>query len=211
MTCRLEVIVEEPSAEEAMRHLLPKIVGTRAETKVINMRSKSRLLKDLPPRLRAYRKRIDNGEDLRIVALVDRDQDDCEILKKRMEAMARDANLPTKTRPEKLARKSPTDQEKRFFVVNRVVVEELESWFIGDTAALRKAFPSLPNKFPGNFSNADNGGTWERLHRFLKKNGIYRSSYPKIEAARKIAPHIDPDRNRSRSFRQFCSGVEALL
>jgi hypothetical protein len=202
MSCRLEVIVEEPSAEETMKHLLPKIVGSRAEAKVINMRNKSRLLKDLPSRLRAYRQRIDNGENLRIVVLVDRDQDDCEALKQRLEDMARDAKLATKTQ---------TDENERFFVVNRIVVEELESWFIGDTAALREAFPSLPQKFPGNFSNADNGGTWERLHRFLKKNGIYRSSYPKIDAARKIAPHIDPDRNRSRSFRQFCSGVEALL
>lgn len=203
MSRRLEVIVEEPSAEEAMKYLLPKIVGTRAESKVINMRNKSRLLKDLPARLRAYRKRIDNGEDLCIVVLLDRDQDDCQALKKRLEEIARTAKLATKTRPE---------SDGRFFVVNRIVVEELESWFIGDTEALKKAFQSLRNrKFPGNFSNADSGGTWERLHRFLKKNGIYRNSYPKIEAARKIAPHIDPGRNRSVSFRQFRLGVEALL
>jgi hypothetical protein len=202
MSCRLELIVEEPSAEEAMKHLLPKIVGTRARIKVINMRSKSRLLRDLPLRLRAYRKRIDNGEDLRIFVLLDRDEDDCEALKKKLEDMARGAKLTTKTYP---------GADGRFVAVNRIVVEELESWFIGDTEALRKAFPSLPGTFPGNFSNSDNGGTWERLHRFLKKTGIYRSSYPKIEAARKIAPHIDPGRNRSRSFRQFRLGVEAVL
>lgn len=202
MSCRLEVVVEEPSAEEAMKHLLPKIVGTRARIKVINMRNKSRLLRDLSARLRAYRKRIDHGEDLRIVVLLDRDQDDCETLKKDLEDMARGAKLTTKTYP---------GSDGRFVVVNRIVVEELESWFIGDTEALRKAFPRLPRNFPGNFANADNGGTWERLHRFLKKNGIYRSSYPKIEAARKIAPHIDPDRNCSRSFQQFRLGVEAVL
>jgi hypothetical protein len=110
----------------------------------------------------------------------------------------------------------PSAQEAMRYVLpriigNRIVVEELESWFIGDTTALRLAFPSLPNQFPGHFRQPDNGGTWERLHRFLKKHGIYRGTYPKIEAARKIAPHIDPARNRSTSFRQFCSGVEALL
>lgn len=198
----LEVLVEEPSAQEALRHLLPKIVGDRAVFKVINMRNKSRLLRDLPARLRAYRKRIDKGEDLRIIVLVDRDQDDCEQLKRDLERMARDAKLATKAQP---------DRAGRFLAVNRILVEELESWFIGDTAALRKAFPSLPSRFPANFRQPDNGGSWERLHRFLKRHGIYRSAYPKIEAARRIAPHIDPARNCSPSFHQFCSGVEALL
>ena len=198
----LEVLVEEPSAQEAMRYVLPRIIGNRAEFKVINMRNKSRLLRDLPARLRAYKKRIEKGEDLRIVVLVDRDQDDCEQLKRELERIAREAKLSTKARP---------DTRGQFLAVNRIVVEELESWFIGDTTALRLAFPSLPNQFPGHFRQPVNGGTWERLHRFLKKHGIYRGTYPKIEAARKIAPHIDPARNRSTSFRQFCSGVEALL
>jgi len=198
----LEVLVEEPSAQEALHYLLPRIIGNRVGFKVINMRNKSRLLRDLPARLRAYRKRMDKGEDFRIVVLVDRDQDECEQLKRELERMAREAKLPTKARP---------DKDGRFLVVNRIVVEELESWFIGDTAALRLAFPSLPNQFPGNFRQPDNGGTWERLHRFLKKHGIYRGTYPKIEAARKIAPHVDPARNCSPSFRQFCDGVEALL
>lgn len=198
----LEVLVEEPSAQEAMRFLLPNMIGDRAAFKVINMRNKSRLLRDLPARLRAYRKRIDQGEALRIIVLVDRDQDDCEQLKRDLERMARDAKLPTKACP---------DANGRVLVVNRIVVEELESWFIGDTVALRLAFPSLPNQFPGNFKQPDNGGSWERLHRFLKKHGVYRGTYPKIEAARKIAPHINPARNCSPSFRQFCLGLEALL
>ncbi|WP_419606265.1 DUF4276 family protein [Thiolapillus sp.] len=62
-------------------------------------------------------------------------------------------------------------------------------------------FTSLKSvKFPGNFSNPDNGGTWERLHHFLKRNGIYRNSFPKIDAARRIAKHMNPEKNRSRSF-----------
>ena len=81
----LEVLVEEPSAQEAMRFLLPNMIGDRAAFKVINMRNKSRLLRDLPARLRAYRKRIDQGEALRIIVLVDRDQDDCEQLKRDLE------------------------------------------------------------------------------------------------------------------------------
>jgi hypothetical protein len=196
------VIVEEPSAEKALRHLLPKIVGRKTKFKIINMRGKGRLLRKLPAGLKAYRERIRREKDLRILVLVDRDADDCKKLKQRLESAARDAGLPTKTRPA---------GDGYFLVVNRIVVEELESWFIGDTAALRKAFPRLSDKFPANFATPDNGGTGERLHRFLRKQGIYRQHYAKIEAADKIAAHMDPQCNRSRSFQHFRRAVESLL
>ena len=201
---QLELLVEEASAEEALRHLLPALLRGRARTKVINLGSKYKLLKVLEDRLRAYRTRIDKGEDLRIVVLLDRDDDDCVLLKGRLEQAAVAAGLPSKSRP---------DGNGRFFVVNRIVIEELESWFIGDPEALRRAFTGLPRINPtgGIFRNPDNGGTWEALHRFLKKHGIYRNSYPKIDAARRIAPNMRVDRNRSESFGQFVAGIEAVL
>lgn len=200
---RLEVLVEELSMEEALRHLLPKIVQGRVQWKIINMRSKGRLLKELPSRLRAYRRRMDAGEPIKVVVLVDRDQDDCHDLKQRLEVMAREAGLHTKT---------AMGGTGNFQVVTRIAVEELETWFIGDAEALKTAFTSLRSvRFPGSFANPDNGGTWERLHRFLKQNRIYCSSYPKIEAARKIAEHMNPARNRSGSFQVFRQGVEACL
>ncbi len=201
---RIEFLVEEQSAEEALKHLLPRLIGERAQWKLINLGSKYKLVRALPQRLAAYRRRIGQGEDLRVVVLVDRDNDDCEALKRQLEDAARGAELATKSAP---------DADGRFLVVNRIVIEELESWFIGDPAALRRAFTSLPaidaNK--GIFRNPDNGGSWEALHRFLKKHGIYKSSYPKIDAARRIAPKLDVQANRSRSFQVFVRGVEALL
>lgn len=201
---RIEFLVEEQSAEEALKHLLPGLIGQRARWKLINLGSKYKLLKVISKRLAAYRRRIEQGEDLRIVVLVDRDNDECEALKGQLEGAARDAGLTTKSAP---------SADGRFWVVNRIVIEELESWFIGDPVALRAAFSRLPridaNK--GIFRNPDNGGSWEALHRFLKKHGIYKSSYPKIDAARRIAPKLDVHANRSRSFQVFVQGVEALL
>ena len=136
--------------------------------------------------------------------LVDRDDDDCEQLKMELEKMAAAAGLSTKSAP---------GDDGLFAVLNRIVIEELESWFIGDPTALRKAFSSLPaiSQKTGIFRNPDNGGNWEALHRFLKKYGIYKSSFPKIDAARHIAPHLDIQQNRSRSFQVFVDGIEALL
>jgi hypothetical protein len=135
---------------------------------------------------------------------VDRDDDDCERLKAELEQMAAAAGLPTKSSPA---------ADGRFMVLNRIVIEELESWFIGDPSALRKAFTSLPRieQNKGIFRNPDNGGSWEALHRFLKRHGIYKNSFPKIDAARRIAPHFDIQKNRSRSFQVFVAGMEALL
>lgn len=197
-------MVEEQSAEETLKHLLPRLIGQRARWKLITLGSKSTLLKKLPRRLAAYRQRITQGEDLRVVVLVDRDDEDCVALKASLEAMAREASLTTKSAP---------DAEGRFLVLNRILIEELESWFIGDPAALRSAFTGLPNIDPsrGIFRNPDNGGSWEALHRFLKKHGIYKSSYPKIDAARRIAPRLDVQANRSRSFQVFAQGLEALF
>lgn len=201
---QLEVLVEEASAEEALRHLLPKLVRGRARVKVVNLGSKYKLLGVLNDRLAAYKARIAKGENLRIAILVDRDNDDCGRLKLKLETAASIAGLPSKSHP---------DPVGRIVVLNRIVIEELESWFIGDPPALRAAFPKLPaiSENSGIFRNPDNGGTWEALHRFLRKHGIYRSSYPKIDAARKIAPHLDIDKNRSASFRHFRTGIEALL
>lgn len=201
---QIEILVEEQSAEEALKHLLPRLIGNRAKWKLINLGSKYKLLGALPQRLAAYSQRIGQGEDLRVMVLVDRDDDDCKVLKRRLEAAAINAGLATKSTP---------DAEGRFHIVNRIVIEELESWFIGDPAALRQAFTSLPavDATKGIFRNPDNGGSWEALHRFLKKHGIYKSSYPKIEAARRIAPRLDLNANRSHSFRVFVDGVEALL
>lgn len=201
---QIEILVEEQSAEEALRHLLPRVVKNRARARVINLGSKYKLLKVLPERLAAYGQRIANGESLRIVVLVDRDDDDCERLKVALERMAATAGLSTKSSP---------GADGQFVVLNRIVIEELESWFIGDPSALRKAFTSLPKieQNAGIFRNPDNGGTWEALHRFLKKHDIYKSSFPKIDAARRIAPHMNVEQNRSRSFQVFVDGIETLL
>jgi hypothetical protein len=202
---QLEVLVEEPSAKAALDRLLPKIIQGKTRFAIRNFGSKYKLLKELSKRLAGYAKQIQRGENLRILVLVDQDSDDCMALKQKLENFALERGLATKSHP---------DVQGRFVVVNRVVVEELESWFIGDPEALRRAFPKLPPaKNKGIFAKPDNqnGKAWESLHRFLKKHGIYKNNYPKIEAATKISPFLDLKRNRSPSFQQFLVGIEALL
>jgi len=53
-------------------------------------------------------------------------------------------------------------------------------------------------------------GCWENLHRELRKAGHCGASFPKIEIARNIARYMQPEANRSPSFRIFLEGIEAL-
>ncbi|MBX9596928.1 MAG: DUF4276 family protein [Roseomonas sp.] len=198
----VEVLVEEPSMEAALQQLLPRLLSGRARWKIINLGSKHALFAKAEARLRAYRRRIADGEALRVVVVVDQDNDACAMLKARLEDAAKRAGLATKTVP---------DRSGAFAVVTRIAVLELESWFLGDPAALRASFPRLPTIKLGTtpFRNPENGGTWEALHRFLRRHGYYPGGYPKIEAARLIGRHLKTEGNRARSFGAFCEGVIA--
>ena len=93
------------------------------------------------------------------------------------------------------------------------MVEELEAWFFGDVEALREAYPNVSNTFQNRAKyrepDAITGGTWETLERLLK--GYYPNFLPKGVVAQKVAPHMEPSRNRSRSFQVFVEGLKACV
>jgi hypothetical protein len=199
----LELLVEEPSAEAALRELFPKILGVEVSFRTIVHEGKPDLLKKLPNRLRGYRSWI--PADWRIVVLLDKDREDCRTLKAQLEQMAAEAGFTTKSR----ARKG-----RRFQVLNRLAVEEIEAWFFGDVGAMIKAFPRVPRNLAQKAGYRDpdaiSGGTWEALERVLQRAGHFPGGLPKIETARKIARFMDPDVNRSKSFQVFREDLSQL-
>lgn len=198
----LELMVEELSAEETLRALLPQIVGDGVSHRIHVFEGKSDLLRKLPARMRGYGRFL--PEDWRIVVLIDRDLEDCEVLKSRLESMARAAGLATKS----LA------GAEHCQVLNRIAVEELEAWYFGDPQALRRSFPRLPASFEHKaayrYPDAVRGGTFEALKRLLQSKGYYPEGVPKIELARRVAESMEPDRNQSPSFRTFRDGLRAI-
>jgi hypothetical protein len=200
---RVIFLLEEPSAEVLLRGLLPRLISHDTEVEFAIFQGKKDLLANLVPRLRAYREWI--GPEYRIAVLVDKDREDCYGLKNRLEDAARLAGFSTKTRP---------DGEGKFTVLNRVSVEELEAWFFGDVKALASAYPRLSATLGSRRAYRDPdaiaGGTWEALERELQRAGYYRGGLPKIEVARAMAEHMEPNRNSSTSFRCFHAGLVAL-
>lgn len=199
----LEVLVEEYSAEEALENLLPKLLPSHVDFKIISFRGKPDLLKKLPDRLKGYRSWLPS--DWKIVVLCDRDDDDCLKLKQELEGFSAKSGFPTPS----------TASNNQFCVLNRIAVEELEAWFLGDALAVSKAYPKVKATFAtqSKYRLPDEiiGGTWEALERLLRNKGYHPGGLNKVEAARAISMHMNPECNRSVSFQQFCNGLAALV
>ena len=194
--------LEEPSAEAFFSEFLPRVAPAGMTSQLIVFQGKPDLMKNLTARLKGYGGWI--PDDWRIVVLVDEDREDCRGLKAALEASAAAAGLLTKT----------SAGGQRFTVLNRIAVEELEAWFLGDVEALRAAYPGVPANLgaQAKFRDADavTGGTWEALERVLQRAGHFPGGIGKIDLARTMARHLTPEANRSRSFQCFMAGLSQL-
>ena len=90
----------------------------------------------------------------------------------------------------------------------RIVCHHLESWFLGDLAAVENAYKlngiaerQEQRKYcnPDRLANAE-----EELRRLVPR-------YQKVGGARLISPRLNIDANKSHSFKVFISGVHRLV
>jgi len=198
----IEFLLEEPSAEHALRNLLPEVLGEEVQFRLHPHQGKPDLLSKLPGRLRGYQAWI--PEDWYIVVLLDADDEDCINLKAELERIAYEVGLVTK---------SAVLPGTRFQVLNRIAVEELEAWFFGDVEALREVYPRISADLARrkNYRNPDTipGGTWEALVRLLEYHNYEAPG--KISIAEQISRHMNPDLNRSHSFQVFIRGLQEIM
>jgi hypothetical protein len=200
----IEILVEESSAEAALRNILPRILNPSDSFEIHPFQGKPDLLVKLPQRLKGYQTWL--PPDWRIVVLIDADDDNCRGLKDRLEQIAARSGLVTKT-----TRRG----EEPFQVLSRLAIEELEAWFLGDAEALHAAYPRIPPNLgqKARFRDPDavKGGTWEALERELKRKGYHPEGSPKITVAREVSRYMVPERNRSRSFQVFRQGLREVI
>ena len=142
----VEIFVEEPSMEGALRTLVPKIrPDLDGRFQVHAFDGIGDMLQKLPDRLRGYAGWL--PADWRIVVVRDEDREQCVALKAEIERIARRAGLVPK----------PKSGRAPFHVLTRIAVEELEAWLFGDVPALVAAYagvpPSLGSQKP--FRNVD--------------------------------------------------------
>lgn len=180
---QLVFLLEEPFAKVLLDDLLPRVLPTDVSFLCIPHEGKQDLEKSIPIKLKCW-----TVPDTWFVVVRDKDQDDCVRMKARLQKLCTDSD-----RPDTLV---------------RIAIHELESWFLGDLAAVGKAFnqPKLAGKQGSKkFRNPDAlANAQQELKKLIK-------GYQKVAGARAIAPHLDPATNRSVSFQQLVSGLGSFL
>ncbi len=199
----IKFFLEEPSAEVALKHILPKILSPDVICIFHAFEGKDDMLKELPKFMKGHQW-IPN--DWRLIVLLDEDRRDCHELKEYLEKAAHDAGFVTKS-------SAAPDEDVQ--VVNRLAVEELEAWFFGDVEALHAAYPRISKNLQAQAKYRDpdaiGGGTYEALEHLLKQARYYKGYLPKREVAQNIAQHMEPSRNTSKSFQVFVEGLKACV
>ena len=155
------------------------------------VQGRNTLLDLLPIKLRNYGKQAQGDYETAVLVLVDADGDDCKSLKKSLVDLL-----------DKLDAKPAR-------ILFRIAVEETESWFIADGAAVAKAYPhakiSELKKYP-----ADSiCGAWERLAEALGLDPQYDAD--KTAWAMAISPHIDLNSPKSPSLKCLVQGMSRLM
>ncbi len=188
-----------------LENLLPRMLPSSVTSRLHPLGGRKKFEKKLLERLKGYARC--SPETWLIIVMEDQDGRDCYQVKTQLEEFARRAGLPTKTNPDR----------GRFCVINRIVVPRLEAWYFGDWEAVQKAYPRVPDDIPRRspYRNPDEiREPDKRLLQILKGAGHLGKDVkelPKIEAATKIGPHMDPTRNRSHSFQVFYRTLQSIL
>lgn len=148
------------------------------------------LLDQLPAKLRGMSWM---GDDYCLVVLVDADDENCVELKQSLLDLYENLHKKPKN------------------VLFRIAVEEVESWFIADTAAVKKAYPSADvNKLRG-IAPDSVIGAWERLAESLGKKPNQCRGADKHEWAESISPYLDLDTPSSPSLKAFVTGISRCV
>ncbi len=211
-----EILVEDKSGKITLESILKKILNSEEQDhtyKIISYKGIGRIPKDLkgktdpqkrillnqlPRLLRGYGKSFQNHPSV-VVVVVDLDNKDCLKFKQEMIGILNACNPRPMTR-------------------FRIAVEEGEAWLLGDLSAVKAAYPRAKESILKDYTQDSICGTWEKLADAIYPGGsqkLKQLRWPhigqaKCEWAQKISPHLDVERNQSRSFQTFRDGIRKL-
>lgn len=203
---RLHILVEGPSEEAFLQGWFPRFLPQHTFN-VIPHRGKGRLpaqwplqvshrreglLDQLPAKLRAYGRVLDSATD-RVLVFLDLDDDSSTELKQRLLVTLESF-------------------DPRPYVLFRIAIEELEAFYLGDPAAIRRAFPKAGLKSNRMRAYVQDSicGTWELFQYVIKAPVEDKVAWAEAMATELGTEWDGREANRSLSFRQFCKGLRRL-
>jgi hypothetical protein len=176
--------LEEPSAREMLAGVLPRFLPENVQVRYLVFRGKQNLEKNLKKKLLGWRM-----PDSVFVVMRDQDSGDCKTIKAKLADLCCEAG--------------------REGALVRVACRELESFYLGDLAAVEQGLGLKGLKTQQQvkkFRNPDAlGNPAEELFR------LTGNAYDKVAGSRAIAPYLNLEANCSKSFRALLSGIRNLV
>ena len=180
----LVFFLEEPSAEEMLKGVLPKILPSHVIPRYIVFEGKQDLEKQLERRLKHWK-----TPNTRFLVMRDQNSGDCRVIKQNLLDKCRVAHKPD--------------------TIVRIACHELESFYLGDLKAVEKGLginglSKLQNKrrfrAPDNLPNPA-----EELISLTKR------FYQKVSGSRAIGPHLNLKNNFSHSFNVLVRTIKHIV
>jgi hypothetical protein len=176
--------LEEPSAREMLKGVLPGILPETVSPHYIVFQGKQDMEKQLKKRIRGWCK-----PNSKFVVMRDQDSADCHDVKAKLAGLCRDAGQPD--------------------ALVRIACHELESFYLGDLTAVEKGLKVTniarrqnSSKFrdPDHLVNPD-----------MEMERITANKYQKVSGSRAIGRHLHLNNNRSKSFMALITGIKQLV
>jgi len=187
MSYNLIFLLEERSIENVLREILPKIIPAEISFICISHQGKQDLAKSIPTKIKAFKNFSPNTK---FIIVHDQDSHDCKQLKSELLKICQAAGQP--------------------HAMIRIICHELESWFLGDLAAVEKAYNVKPNSLKKRQANKKYRNP-DRLNSAKQELTDLVQEYYAGTHSKKIAIHLSLTENKSQSFQVFIQGVHKLL
>lgn len=187
MSYDLVFLLEESSLENVLKERLPKLIPEEINYICISHQGKQDLARSIPIKLRAFK---NISPDTKFIIVHDQDSHDCQNLKKELLELCKNVDSSR--------------------VLIRIICHELESWFLGDLAAVEKAYNLKPNSLSKKQNN-DKYRDPDRLNSAKQELQRLVKHYYAGTHSKQIAPHLSLTENNSRSFRTFIQGVKNVV
>ena len=186
MTNTLVCFLEEPSAMNLLKGILPRLLPPGMNVCYHVFKGKQHLDKNIGRRLRNY-----CLPGARFLVMRDQDAGDCKNVKQQLQTIV---NTTGKSAATKI----------------RIACHELETFYLGDLPAVESALLLKNIARQQNTAKYRAPDTMPNPSELLKN--LTSSKYQKIAGSRAIAPHLKLDgSNRSTSFNNLVDGIRRLV
>jgi len=180
----LVFFLEEPSAKAMLEGIMPRILPQQWLVRYIVFQGKQDLEKNLAQKIHHWQ--MPNSV---FVVMRDQDSGDCRAIKSRLNRLC--------------------EGGKDKCILIRIACRELESFYLGDLAAVEQGLnlSGLRNlQQKKKYRNPDNLGSPSN-----ELSALTGDAYHKLSGSRAIAPFMALDHNCSKSFQALLAGIQKMV